>query len=160
MTILAILTSICSAGLAAATERIATRLLILAGEAQQINLTWEAYLDLAGINNVNAARRHLSRLARAGIIHYSTNDYIYVTFLATLRAAESAPTRPDERADAPPAARTVTEPVTAAPTPARRRAGRGAWARNSPPHPQYRSTKIHDGKDYIPEHYRQHIIGA
>lgn len=37
---------------------------------------------LTGCENVNAARRHLTRLSAAKLVHYSTNDYVYVTWLA------------------------------------------------------------------------------
>ena len=72
-----------SASLPAKTERNAWRLLALAGEENgHITLTWPDLCALCDSLHNGAARRHLSRLVQAGIIHYSSNEYIYISFLA------------------------------------------------------------------------------
>jgi len=106
------------AGVEAKTELVGHRLLALVGDNGQVNMTWEEWLALCGCDNVNASRRHLSRLMAAGLIHYSTNDYVYVTWLAWMDVddgtprAETARPRADLRAHALPAARPRAETST------------------------------------------------
>jgi hypothetical protein len=47
-----------------------------------ITLTWDSLLDLFSLQNRRSAARHLTHIARSGIIHYSTNAQVFVTFLA------------------------------------------------------------------------------
>jgi hypothetical protein len=130
------------AGLTAMTERVGHRLLALAdARTGQVNLTWEELAEVTGCENVNAARRYLTRLQGAKLIHYSTNDYVYVTWLgwmevplaARTRAGSSAwdetQRREDEaemelfgESDAPAAARECGEQRVHAPLAARGRA--------------------------------------
>ena len=79
------------AGVEAKTELVGHRLLALVGDNGQVNMTWEEWLALCGCDNVNASRRHLSRLMAAGLIHYSTNDYVYVTWLAWMDVDDGTP---------------------------------------------------------------------
>jgi hypothetical protein len=75
--------AICEAELPKATEMVAHRLL---GKSHpdngQINMTWEMLMRITGCRNINAARRHLTRLVQAKLIHYSTNDHVFITWLA------------------------------------------------------------------------------
>lgn len=74
---------ICGAELSPATRRVANELLALADVGNgQVNMSWEQLAVVTGCENVNAARRHLSRLAAVGLVHYSTNAFVYVTWLA------------------------------------------------------------------------------
>lgn len=82
---------ILDADLPSATESVALRLVRRASPYDgQTNLTWDEYLSLCkskgekATPNRDAARRHLIVLSRRHIIHYSTNDNIYVTFLGWL----------------------------------------------------------------------------
>ncbi len=73
-------------------ERTAIRLLAKAGATGgQYNCTWDEFLELSGCANRNAGRRHLTHIARKNVIHYSTNEYVYVTFLAWLTATSAPP---------------------------------------------------------------------
>lgn len=139
MTVAEVLGQIVDAELEPATERCAIRLLRLANEGQ-VNLTWDGFMGLVGMNNVSAARRHLSRMVKAGLIHYSTNDFVYITFLAYMPTADGAPTRHPQRDDGAPARcaerddgaptrrpQRAAEPL--APPTARPRAAHGAPAR-------------------------------
>lgn len=93
---------IVAAELPAATERIAVRLLAeVHPDCGYVDLSWDEFLELAGIENRGAARRHLTRLKQARIAHYDTNDYVYVTFFAWPDAPDRARGRADERVDAP-----------------------------------------------------------
>ena len=77
---------ICAAALPPSTARVAHELLGLADIGNgQVNMSWEELAAVTRCENVNAARRHLSRLSGVGLIHYSTNDFVYVTWLAWLR---------------------------------------------------------------------------
>lgn len=68
------------------TARVAHALLACADlNTGQVNMTWEELASVTGCENVNAARRHLGRMQGSKLIHYSTNDYVYVTWLAWLR---------------------------------------------------------------------------
>jgi hypothetical protein len=90
------------ADLESKTEWVGHRLLVLADEnSGQVNLSWDEYLELCGCNNVGSARRHLTRLAAADLIHYSTSAHVYVTWMAWMTAR----TRPQGRVDAPGTAR-------------------------------------------------------
>lgn len=137
--------AICEAALPSSTELVAHRLLTMVGQDEgsgQVNMSWEVLAELTGCENVNAARRHLSRLLAAKLIHYSTNDYVYVTWLewmiealpARPRAGSSALARQMEEvveheielfgsADAPAAARQRADQRVGAPLAARGRAG-------------------------------------
>jgi len=78
-----ILDNLIAADLPASTERVAIRLLQAAHEETgSLTLSWDDYLALAHNKNVSAARRHLTALSKAGVLHYSTNELIYVQFLA------------------------------------------------------------------------------
>lgn len=82
--------AILSAELSPATERTAIRLLAKASTTGgQYNCTWADFLTLCGCDNRNAGRRHLTHIAKKGIIHYSTNEYVYVTFLAWMPAPDA-----------------------------------------------------------------------
>ncbi|MDO8706210.1 MAG: hypothetical protein Q7J84_14805 [Sulfuricaulis sp.] len=73
--------AISTAGLTAATERNAMRLLARAAEENgSVILTWPAISELFGVTNVGVIRRHLSRIQDADIIHYNSNEWVYVTF--------------------------------------------------------------------------------
>lgn len=139
MTVEVVLGQIVEADLEPATERCAIRLLRLAREGQ-VNLTWEGFLGLMGMRNVSAARRHLTRMVKAGLIHYSTNDYVYITFLAYMPTADGAPTRRggrevdeatrrQERDEGAPTRRPERAAEPLAPSIARPRAAHGAPAR-------------------------------
>ena len=79
------LDAILAANLPTATEVTAIRLLAEANKTYgQYNCTWEAYLVLCNCTHRGAAQRHLTRLSKAKIIHYSTNDRVYITFWAWL----------------------------------------------------------------------------
>ncbi len=47
-----------------------------------IKLSKASLMDLWGIGSPGTVRHYLTQLARAGIVHYSTNDYVYVDFKA------------------------------------------------------------------------------
>lgn len=71
------------AGLTAATERNAMRLLARAAEdTGGLVVTQDALCKLFGVCNPAVTRRHLGLIQAAGIIHYSTNQYVYINFLA------------------------------------------------------------------------------
>jgi len=55
----------------------------------QISMTWDEYIDLTNGLNRRAAQRHLTRLQKHRIIHYSTNDRIYIAFAAWLTAPKT-----------------------------------------------------------------------
>ena len=104
--------AICEALLPPSTELVAHRLLAMVRLDEgtgQVNMTWEELAMLTGCENVNAARRHLSRLSAAKLIHYSTNDYVYVTWLEWMVGmnGDAAPARPRASSSAP--ARQVDE---------------------------------------------------
>lgn len=85
--------AILAAELPPATERTAIRLLAKASATGgQYNCTWADFLALCGCDNRNAGRRHLTHIVNKGIIHYSTNEYVYVTFLAWMPAPDAPPT--------------------------------------------------------------------
>jgi hypothetical protein len=74
---------ILNANLSPRTELLAHRLLALCGGSDgQVNLSWEEFSFMTDCYNVNAARRHLTRLSQRGIIHYSTKDVVYIGFVA------------------------------------------------------------------------------
>lgn len=85
-----------TADLPATVYRTARRLLDLSAANGQINFSWKAFERVTNCNNRNAARRHLTILAEMDLIHFSTNDYVYITWLAWLRADAQ-----DQRAHAP-----------------------------------------------------------
>lgn len=112
------LSRVVDAELPHATERVATRLLTLAEWTPSghghIVLSWEEFGALCNRANRNAARRHLTALAKAGLIHYSSGEQIYITWLHperasaagapqedVPRAAHDAPARPEQRGHAP-----------------------------------------------------------
>ena len=122
--------------LGAKTQLVGHRLLSMAGDNGQVNLAWESFCALCECDNINAARRHLTRLADAGLIHYSTNEYVYVTWLAWMVDAQPAVREragpvAEVRVDAQPAARGRAEPVSEvrvdAQPAARGRAEGAAW---------------------------------
>jgi len=79
------LDAILAANLPTATEVVAIRLLAEASKANgQYNCTWDDYLTLCNCANRGAAQRHLTRLSKVKIIHYSTNDRVYIAFWAWL----------------------------------------------------------------------------
>ena len=47
-----------------------------------ITITWESLCDLWGLTSIGVARRYLGRISQAGIIHYTTNQWVYATFRA------------------------------------------------------------------------------
>ena len=128
-----ILNRLIAADLPAATERVAVRL--LAGSEQtpsgrgHLVMPWSAFCDLCNRANRNAARRHLTALAKSGLIHYSTapaTDELYITWLHPIDS--HAPTRHEQRVDAPPEYPVAPAPsalptVEDAPTRQQRRAG-------------------------------------
>ena len=129
-----VLHQIINAKLQPATERIAIRLLAYTNKDNgQLNLIWPDFLDLCQLTNKNAARRHLTYLSQANVIHYSTNEHVYVSFLAWIQEPDSAHTRHPQRAHAldepspnpspaPPTARTRHPQRVDAPPTARTRA--------------------------------------
>ena len=64
-------------------------------------LTWAQLQALVGCTNRDAARRHLTALQKAGLIHYSTNEEVYIAFLAYRHAPDLRVGAPDLRVDAP-----------------------------------------------------------
>ena len=87
-----------------AAHRLASKLLVrVNAENGHITITWDAMLKLAGCSTQGGARRHLSNLQKEGIIHYSTNNLVYVNFRALSGAAAPDVTIgvPDRRAHAP-----------------------------------------------------------
>ena len=67
------------------TFAVAVRLALrISPENGQVNLTWDEYLALCDCTDRDNARRHLITLGRRKLIHYSTNDNVYVTWLAWL----------------------------------------------------------------------------
>lgn len=92
------------ADIAATTFRLAHRLLLRADTSGHVQTTRSHFAELAGTSTADGARRHLTALAAAGIIHFSTNERVYVTFLA-FPASDGMPSgRPDAPArenDAP-----------------------------------------------------------
>jgi hypothetical protein len=63
--------------------RAGLRLLDMAGPATgHVTLTWETAAALFGCRHRGSIRRHLGYLQAAGVIHYSTNGMVFVTFLA------------------------------------------------------------------------------
>ena len=87
-----------------AAHRLASKLLVrVNAENGHITITWDAMLKLAGCSTQGGTRRHLSNLQKQGIIHYSTNDLVYVNFRALSGAAAPDLTLgvPDQRAHAP-----------------------------------------------------------
>lgn len=101
------LDAILAANLPTSTEVIAIRLLAEASKTNgQYNCTWDDYLVLCDYTNRRAAQRHLTRLSKLHIIHYSTNERVYVTFWAWLgndgsRAKMVHPTRQNGTSSAP-----------------------------------------------------------
>lgn len=77
-----VIRQILGGGLPYSTTVIAVRL-VLASTAGQINLPWADFEEQCGCGSGNG-RRHLVRLAQAGLIHYSTNANVYITWLAWL----------------------------------------------------------------------------
>ena len=69
--------------LSAATRANAFALLALVHpDNGHIRLAWTELADVFRVHSQGAARRHLTRMVEAGLIHYSTNSYVYVTFEA------------------------------------------------------------------------------
>ncbi|MBK8772672.1 MAG: hypothetical protein IPM06_19905 [Rhizobiales bacterium] len=62
--------------------RSARRLLDLVGETGQCKISREDMTKLCGTSTDGTVRNHLYALQKAGIIHYSTNDAIHVSFVA------------------------------------------------------------------------------
>lgn len=83
-----------TADLPAPVYRTARRLLDLdqAGTGV-IKLSTISMLDIAGTASTGTMRRHLWALAKAGIIHYSINGAVHVSFCAAPVITECAPTR-------------------------------------------------------------------
>ncbi|MDO8706206.1 MAG: hypothetical protein Q7J84_14785 [Sulfuricaulis sp.] len=71
------------AGFTAATERNAMRLLARAAEENgHVAITLDALCRLFDVKNPAVTRRHLGLIQAAGIIHYSTNQDVYINFRA------------------------------------------------------------------------------
>ncbi len=69
--------------LSAATRANAFALLALVHpDNGHIRLAWTELAAVFRVQSQGAARRHLTRMVEAGLIHYSTNSYVYVTFEA------------------------------------------------------------------------------
>ena len=64
-----------------------------------ITITWDSICDLWGLTNPGSAQRYLGRIAHAGIIHYTTNQWIYVTFRAWPPSEISAWSLPNQRVE-------------------------------------------------------------
>jgi hypothetical protein len=74
--------AISAAGLPPTTERNATRLLALvSADSGHAVITWAALAALWDCSQA-VARRHLGHIKSAGIIHYSSNQDVYVNFYA------------------------------------------------------------------------------
>ena len=81
--ITAALDAILYADLPDSTLRVAVHLLNLCDPASgHTVLTWDELLAVAHSANKSAARRHLTRMQQAALIHYSTNEHVYITFHA------------------------------------------------------------------------------
>lgn len=78
MSYAAIVHALIAAELPATTERIALRLLDMAewvpSGAGHLALTWDEFIGLSHCTNANAARRHLTALAKAGLAEYRATD--------------------------------------------------------------------------------------
>ncbi|MBX3014836.1 MAG: hypothetical protein KF832_25170 [Caldilineaceae bacterium] len=81
-TLIAAIYQIDHAKLSAAQYRAARRLLDAAGTTGHLKLTKERANELCCTTSDGATRRLLGGLQQAGIIHYSTNAYVYVDFTA------------------------------------------------------------------------------
>jgi len=78
-----VIAALAAADLPDSTLRVAVRLLTNAHpETGTTTLDWSDYLAISNGTNRPAARRHLSRLSAAGLLHYSTNKLIYIQFAA------------------------------------------------------------------------------
>jgi len=62
-----------------------------------ITITKESLCDLWGLVNWGSAQRYLGRIAQPGIIHYTTNRWVYVTFRAWPPTENGAPSLPNRR---------------------------------------------------------------
>ncbi len=89
-----VLNVLIAAELPAATERVALRLLarseVTASGQGLLVMGWDEYGELCGRANRNAARRHLTALGKAGLLHYSTDagsERLYVTWLVAAGGA-------------------------------------------------------------------------
>jgi hypothetical protein len=93
------LAAIVAANLSDKTHATATRLLALAHpDNGHITLSWAAALDICRVETRGSVWRFLGAMKKAGIIHYSTNEMVDITFEAWRGDA-------DRRVDAQPAAR-------------------------------------------------------
>lgn len=99
-----------AADLPAPVYRTARRLLDLAAATGQhaIKLDHNGALGFCGTDSPGTMRRHLGTLAKHGIIHYSVNGAVHVSFCAAPVLTECAPTRAEcapiltQRAQTPP----------------------------------------------------------
>ena len=80
-----------AADLPATVYRTARRLLDLASEDGHVTLSKDEMMAVCGTASWGTVRGHLTQLATAGLIHYSTNSAVYVNFTR----AEHASTRAD-----------------------------------------------------------------
>ena len=81
------------------TLRVAVHLLNLCDPASgHTVLTWDEMLAVARSANQSAARRHLTRMQQAGLIHYSSNEHVYITFHAFHPAQPRPPRLPRQPA--------------------------------------------------------------
>ena len=64
-----------------------------------ITLTWESIFDLWGLTSRGSTQRYLGRIAQAGIIHYTTNQWLYITFQAWPPSEISAQSLPYQRVE-------------------------------------------------------------
>jgi hypothetical protein len=71
-----------TADLGDATYRAARRLLDAVGQVGHIKLTRDAIQAICHMTSYGSVRRALGTLQKARIIHYSTNDWVYVDFTA------------------------------------------------------------------------------
>lgn len=96
------LTAINDAVLPPTILRLATRLLSLVHEDNgYISVSWPEMMTICGVRNRGSVWKYLGALKAQGIIHYSTNERVDVSF-------EAWRTRPNERVDAP----ILTPPTT------------------------------------------------
>ena len=109
------LAAIKAAGLPAPTYRTARELLDLAAENGQLKIGKAALRDLCGTTKDETVRGHLWQLQSAGIIHWSTNEVVHISFTAW-PPVDPALVQPTLTRDVPTLAR-ATPTATPAPGP-------------------------------------------
>jgi hypothetical protein len=76
-----VVASIRSANISAELYRTARELLDLVGDNGQVKISKQAMMDICHTESDGTMRRQLGSLKKAGIIHFSTNDFVHVSFV-------------------------------------------------------------------------------